>query len=262
MKVKFEKKEQEIPEAFTTKGYNRFQILKILKKEGPQRFKELEEKTGRSPRGLNNMLKDLLEAKRIEKVIHKGYQAYGLTETGTETFRNLDLVLSSRRDMMIGGTYYNSYSNMWGSVLFCDLPWGIDDDLILSKNIPEEANPITQETVIAMQEFLFKKLLSDVKNKKIKLDKTKKGSIILEFSIGYGELVESLEKNSLKIYKNITEEELDLYQKIEDMSLQKWEQDLLKEVRSEKITKEQFRRKLKRLQKQHAKKEQEKEKKK
>ena len=264
MPARFERKEEREKEheAYTTKDYNRYQILKILKKKGPQRFKDLEEETGRSPRGLNNMLKDLLQAKRIQRVIHKDRQAYGLTESGSETFRNLDLLLSSRRSMIIdGGTYYDGYSNQWGSVLFCDLPWGIDDDLILDKNVSEEMNPITKETAIAVQEFLFKKLLSDVKNKKIKLDKTKNGNIIWEFSIEYKELIKSLEKNSLKIYKNITEEELDLYAKIEDASLKKWEYDLLKEVRAEKITKKQFRRKLKRLQKQHAKKEQERQKK-
>lgn len=255
MKVKFEKKEQRESEAYTTKDYNRYLILKILKKDGPQRFKELEDKTKRSPRGLNNMLKDLQETKKIEKVIHNGYQAYGLTETGNESFRNLDLVLNIRREMIISGTFYEGYSNLQSSVMFCDLPWGIDDDLILSKNISEEMNPITKETVIAVQEFLFKKLLSDVKSKKIKIDGTKDGGISLEFSIGYKELVKSLEMNSLRFYKNITEEELDLYQKIEDMSLEKWESDLLKEVRAEKITKEQFRRKLRRLQKLHAKEE-------
>jgi len=256
MKVKFEKKESRVPEAYTTKEYNRYLILKIIKTEGPQRFKDLEEKTGKSPRGLNNMLKDLKEAKRIEKVIHNGHQAYGLTETGDDAFRNLDLILSGRREMIIdGGTYYDGYSNQWGSVLFCDLPWGIDDDLILDKNISEEMNPITKETAIAVQEFLFKKLLSDVKKKKITLDKTKNGSILWEFSIEYKELAKSLEKNSLKFHQNITEEELDLYEKMNDANLQKWEYDLLKEVRSEKITKEQFKRKLKRLQKQHAKKE-------
>ena len=261
MPARFEKKEEREREheAYTTKDYNRYQILKIIKKEGPQRFKELQEKTGRSPRGLNNMLKDLQETKRIEKVIHRGHQAYGLTETGSDAFRNLDLILSSRRNMILdGGTYYDGYSNQWGSVLFCELPWGIDDDLILDKNISEEMNPITKETAIAVQEFLFKKLLSDVKNKKITLDKTKNGNIVWEFSIEYKELVKSLEKNSLKFYKNITKEELDLYAKIEDASLEKWEYDLLKDVRAKKITKEQFRRKLKRLQKQHAKKEQEK----
>ena len=256
MKVKFEKKRKETEqqsEAYTTKDYNRFQILKIIKKEGPQRFKELEQKTGRSPRGLNNMLKDLQEAKRIEKVIHDGHQAYGLTKTGDDAFKNLDLVLSGRREMIIdGGTYYESYSNQWGSVLFCDLPWGIDDDLILDKNVTEEMNPITKETAIEVQEFLFKKMLSDAKKKKITLDKTKNGNIIWEFSIDYKELVKSLEGNSLRLYQNITEEELDLYQKMEYSTIRDWEYALLREVREKKITKEQFKRKLKKMQKTHA----------
>ncbi len=259
-KAKFERQEEEKePLILSMKDANRHRILKIIKKEGPQRFKELQEKSKRSPRGLNNMLKDLLDAKKIEKVMHNEHQAYGLTETGSASVRNLDLILSVRRDMIVdGGTYFDGYSYQWGSVLFCDLPWGIDDDLILDKNISEEMNPITKETAIAVQEFLFKRILSDVKKKKITLDKTKNGNIIWEFSIEYKELVKSLEKNSLKFYQNMTKEEFELYGKIEDMTLEKWENDLLKEVRAEKITKEQFRRKLKRLQKQHAKKEQEK----
>ena len=116
MKKKFEIKEEEKePLILSTKEANRYRILKIIKKEGPQRFKELEEKSKRSPRGLNNMLKDLLKEDKIGKVIHKGHQAYGLTETGDVAFKNLDMILSGKRNMIVdGGTYYDGYSNQPG----------------------------------------------------------------------------------------------------------------------------------------------------
>jgi uncharacterized protein YaaR (DUF327 family) len=126
---------------------------------------------------------------------------------------------------------------------------------VLDKNIPFKINPITQETTRQIQEFLFKKLLSDVKDKKITLDDTKNGTIMLDFTIDYKELVKSLKSDSLRKYKNTIKEELELYQKAEYDTMQKWEYDLLKESREEKITKEQFKRKLKKLQKQYLKKE-------
>ena len=255
----FEKPGEKELEAFTIKEYNRYEILKTIRRDGPQRFKDLQEKSGHSPRGLSNMLKDLLDAKRIEKTIHKEHQAYKVTNMGDKALLNLEIIFGYRKKIMLdGGRYYDRYSNQWGSMLFCGLPWGIDDDLMLDKNITPEMNPITKETVIEVQKFLFKKLLSDIKRKKISFDETKNGTILLEFSIEYKELVKSLEMNSLKIYENVIKEELDLYQKVEDNSLQKWERNLLNEVREEKITKEQFRRKLKRLQKQQEKKKKEK----
>ncbi len=240
---------------FSVKDYNRHNIIQILKKYGPQRFKDLEEKTKHSPRGLNNMLKDLLKDKKIQKIFHKEHQAYSLTDTGNKLFKDLNFLFESRKKMMIdGGQYHENYSNQWGSTLFRDLPWGIIDGLVLDKNISSKINPITQETTRQIQEFLFKKLFLDVKNKKITLDDTKNGTIILDFTIDYKELVKSLKSNSLKKYNNTIKEELELYQKAEYDTIQKWEYDLLKESREERITKEQFKRKLKKLQKQHLKK--------
>ena len=250
--VRFErKKEESEPLYFSDKNLRRLKILKIIKKDGPQRFHQLEIKSGRSPRGLANMLKDLLEDKKIEKVIHNGHQAYGLTKTGDSSFKNLDMALLGRKDMIIdGGAYLQEYSGQWSSMMFCDLPWGISDDMILDKNISDEMNPITQETAVAVQEFLFKRILSDVKEKKINIDNTKNGNIVWEFSIEYGELVKSLERNSLKVYQNVTEEELDLFEKRDSGSITILESNLLNEIKKEKITKEQFKRKLKRIQKQ------------
>ena len=253
MRTTFVKKEEEEPLILSTKEGNRHRLSKIIKKFGPQRFSELEKKSGKSPRGLNNMLKDMLNDKKIHKVIHNGHQAYDLTEVGNTSLTNLDYILRGKRNMIVdGGALYTNYSTVEPSIMFCHLPWGIDDELVLDKNISDEINPITKDTAIAVQKFLFKKLLSDVKKKKIKLDKKRNGSITFELSVDYKELVKSLEMNSLKIYENITKEELDLYEKTDNMTSKKWEYDLLKEVRAEKITKEQFRRKLKRLQKQHA----------
>jgi len=241
---------------FSVKDYNRHNIIQILKKYGPQRFKDLKEKTKHSPRGLNNMLKDLLRDKKIQKTFHKEHPAYSLTDTGNELSKDLDFLFEYRKKFIIdGGQYHENYSNQWGSMLFCDLPWGIVDGLVLDKNISSEINPITQETTRQIQEVLFRKLLSDVKDKKITLDDTKNGTIVLDFTIDYKELVKSLKSDSLRKYNNTIHEEFELYQKIEYETIQKWEYDLLKESREEKITKEQFRRKLKKLQKQHLKKE-------
>ena len=53
MKVKFEKKEEEKePLILSMKDANRHRILKIIKKEGPQRFKDLQEKSNNALAGM------------------------------------------------------------------------------------------------------------------------------------------------------------------------------------------------------------------
>ena len=235
------------PLILSRKEHNRFKILKILNKQGPKRFKELEKLTGKSPRGLNLMLKDLLDEKRIHKMIHDGHQAYALTKKGIEKFKVLEMIYRGRTEMLEeGGQYHEDYSREYLSVLSTYYPWGIQDDLILEKTMID-ANPITRHTAIAMNEFLFEKISDDVKNKKIKLDKTKQGRVILEFSIDYPELIKSIERNSLKRYKKATKEELDICQNMDNGTAYEKERKLLDQFREGKITYTQFKRQLKKF---------------
>lgn len=233
------------PLILSRKEFNRFKILKILNKHGPKRFKELEQLTKTSPRGLNMMLKDLLSQKRIAKIIHDGHQAYAMTKTGSKKFEILDLIYRGRTEMLEnGGEYHDDYSKQNLSVLSTYYSWGIEDDLILDKTMID-VNPISKDTAIAMNEFLFKKIRDDVKNKKIKLDKTKHGSVIFEFSIDYPELIKSIEENSLEKYRKVTKEELDICENMDNGTAYDEERRLLRQYREGKITYVKFKKQLK-----------------
>ncbi len=233
------------PLIMSRKEYNRFKILKILNKHGPQRFKDLERLAGKSPRGLNLMLKDLLSQKRIAKIIHEGHQAYEITDNGTKKYKILEFIYHKRTEMLEdGGQYHNDYSKQNLSVISTYYPWGIEDDLILDKTMID-ANPITKDTAIAVNEFLFEKICDDVKNKKIKLDKTKHGSVILELSIDYPELIKSIERNSLEKYKKVTKEELDICENMDNGTAYDEERRLIHQYREGKITYAKFKKHLK-----------------
>ena len=233
------------PLIMSRKEYNRFKVLKILNKHGPQRFKDLERLAGKSPRGLNMMLKDLLSQKRIAKIIHEGHQAYELTKTGTKKFEILEYVYRGRTEMLEdGGQYHNDYSKESLSVISTYYPWGIEDDLILDKTMID-ANPISKDTAIAVNEFLFEKIRDDVKDKKIKLDKTKQGSVILEISIDYPALIKSIEENSLEKYRKVTKEELDICENMDNDTAYDEERRLIRQYREGEITYAKFKKQLK-----------------
>ena len=198
-----------------TKEHNRGKIIRLLH-DKPKRFTDLREESGFSPRGLTTMLKDLVANKKIEKIIHEGKETYALTKKGEKSFLELSEI-SFIIDLIQkgGGSYHQGYSNIRDSMWFCRFPWGIQDDLVLDKRIGEKLNPLTKDFVMDLQNYLFKKLRENVKNKKIQLDKTKEGNIILGFIFDYKELVESIEKNSLEHYNNVTEEELDVFERFE-----------------------------------------------
>ncbi len=87
--------------------------------------------------------------------------------------------------------YHDDFSNVRGSMWFCRVPWGITEDLIIDKNIGEKDNPITQENVQELNETIYKIVYKNFKNKKIKFDKQKSGTIVLSFIIDYKELIDS-----------------------------------------------------------------------
>ena len=214
------------------KEQNRQQILAILGTK-PCRFTDLLKKTGYSPRGLTSMLKDLTIEKKIKKTIHEGKTAYTLTKGSMMTFHQVtEIGFISDGIQKDGGIYHHGYSEMKYSRVFSDFPWGIQDDLILDKSIDKKINPITKEIVSDLQEQIYEKIKDNVKNNKIKLDREKKGQIILGFIIDYKKLVESIDENSLEYYKNVTKKELDLLYKIEHETITDKELELFYKLRT------------------------------
>src|SRR5437867_6648000 len=92
---------------------------------------------------------------------------------------------------------------------------GIKDDLLIDRKIEDKFNPITKEIVLEMQELLYNRIYENVKKRKTLMDESIDCNLMLEFSINYKELINSIKENSLLYYKNITEKELDLCEKLD-----------------------------------------------
>ena len=197
------------------KEHNRQKIIKMLEKT-PKRFKDLLGESRYSPRGLSTMLKDLEEAKQIEKTIHDGKEAYALTKGGQDYLRQIPQIAHILDTLDKGGAYHEDFSVMWGSMMLSRLSWGIKDNLLIDKKVDDRLNPIKKEIVFGLQEQLYNKIYENVKNKKTLINDSLDYNLVLEISIDYKELVKSIRENSLLYYKNITEKELDLCEKLDN----------------------------------------------
>lgn len=194
---------------------NRERIL-VLLKDNPQRFTDLEKLSKFSPRGLTGILKDLEEEKKIEKILHNKKQAYKLTQRGLRLFTGSYLLRTMIEDLeKKDSKFYDNYSTVKYSTLFLRLPWGIDDNLLVEKGIDEKHNPITTDIAASLNEELYKKIKKEIIKNKIPVDKNMKGRILLSFVIDYKELIESVEQNSLEYCKKISQQEIDLLEKME-----------------------------------------------
>jgi hypothetical protein len=196
------------------KEQNRARILRLLG-AGPKRFTDLQKETEFSPRGLTTMLTDLLKAHKIEKTnLENGKEAYKATKSGESWLMKYVGIVSMANFLRDeGADYYEDRSSMHGFKYFYEMPWGVQDDMMVDKNLE---NPITRETAIEMQKLLYRLVKKDFKDKKIHLDATKGGNILLGFMIDYSELVKSILENSLEYRESISEKELDILYKRED----------------------------------------------
>ncbi|MHB8360223.1 MAG: hypothetical protein ACYDAO_00055 [Thermoplasmataceae archaeon] len=90
-----------------TKNKNEEKILTALH-EKPMKFTELRDITKLSPMGLTQILKRLLESKKIEKVIYKDKEAYKLTKKGLDYLKGMWMILNEIYEMQKAKTNYNS----------------------------------------------------------------------------------------------------------------------------------------------------------
>jgi hypothetical protein len=106
-----------------------------------------------------------------------------------------------------GGKYHHDYSGLKASMEVSGNVWGIQDDLVVDKEIGEKDNPLSPGTVRSIQSHIFQEIKSDVKNNLIKLDEKKKGQIVLGFVIDYDDLVKSISNDSIAQYRKIAQKE-------------------------------------------------------
>lgn len=192
---------------------SRYKVLNALNKEA-KRFTDLENETGLSPAGLTAILKMLTDEKTIELVLIDGKSKYQLTKKGTislEEFFNLSHDVDEIRSR--DGKHYRDYSTLWGSTISCGLPWGIESDLTLDKEL-NKLNLLTPKDVIAIEEFIFEKFSKNIKKRKLTEEQV--GNIVLGFKIDYSNLVKSIKENSLTYMNHISKEECKLRGKLDD----------------------------------------------
>ncbi len=183
------------------KELNRSGIMTCLKDEA-KRFKDIKEITGLSPMGLTKILAGLEEDGLIGRKTEGRWSSYILTRKGERMLfkmTTLDMIINKIQDD--GGKYYHDYSGSKGSMELSGLAWGIQDDLVIDKEIGEKDNPLLPGIVRSTQAHMFREIKSAAKNNLIKLDEKKKGQMVLGFVIDYDNLIKSISDDSLAQYK-------------------------------------------------------------
>ncbi|MBL7002160.1 MAG: helix-turn-helix transcriptional regulator [Nitrosopumilus sp.] len=188
-------------------------IIELIRKE-EMSFTQLLSKVPFSQTTLTKHLKILSKNKDIVKGILNGNEVYKLTKKGKKSFDDLFLLSNDIEKIRTrGGKHYVSPSHLRGSIISCLLPWGIESDLVLDKEM-DKLNLLRSDDVAEIEEFVFKKIANNVRAKK--LNKEQFGKLVLGFKIDYNELLKSIKENSLTYVNNITKDECDLLNKMEE----------------------------------------------
>jgi len=182
------------------KELNRSGVMVCLKDEA-KRFKDIKEMTGLSPMGLTKILSGLEDDGLIGRKTEGRWSSYVLTRKGEKILfkmTTLDMIIGKIQDD--GGKYHHDYSGAKASMELSGLPWGVQDDLVIDKEIGDKDNPLLPGIVRSTQAHMYREIKSAAKNNLIKLDEKKKGQMVLGFVIDYDDLVKSISNDSLAQY--------------------------------------------------------------
>jgi DNA-binding HxlR family transcriptional regulator len=182
------------------KELNRSGVMICLKYEA-KRFKDIKEMTSLSPMGLTKILSGLEEEGLIGRKAEGRWSSYILTRKGEKMLfkmTTLDMIIGKIQDN--GGKYHHDYSGAKASMELSGNIWGIQDDLVIDKEIGDKDNPLLPGIVRSTQAYIFREIKSAAKNNLIKLDEKKKGQMVLGFVIDYDDLVKSINDDSLTQY--------------------------------------------------------------
>jgi len=207
-------------------------ILKVLSDSGPQPFNQLGRMTHKSPSSLTNILKFLQNERKIEQSFHDGKVAYRITKRGKNMIQDFGtLGMTINKILEDGGSYHDDYSEIFiNTAIAYELPWGIQDGICYDRNL-SKVLPISADTAKEMQRTLYNCIKNDVKKKKIILDSTKDGTVILGLKIDYANLVKSINEQTLYYMDNMSKEETDFFDKIGDRGLSPTEKVKLDDIR-------------------------------
>ena len=176
---------------------NRNKILSLLH-DNPQRFSDLEKSIGFSPAGLTKILNELLEKKKIIKIVKDNKLAYSIKKgVRLDEILFLGRILYEIKEK--GGRHYFNYTHSREDLPPDKVPWGIESSLTLDKNIEEKKlNPLSKKDIAEMEQWIYKRVMYNVKKRKIKTDEHQEGTIVLGFRIDYGELISGIKHPIVK----------------------------------------------------------------
>jgi DNA-binding HxlR family transcriptional regulator len=201
------------------KEQNRGRIISELN-QGPKRFTDLLSITGFSPMGLTKMLKELTKEGKIRKEIHKGKEAYVLTDRGQQYYsKDVWHLLAELTEMKERGASYVHNEVGLGLALDNVVLNNIDDSKKIinnrtdgsSNNSKEAAKEQAKKGAFSslpflfgsddneqeLQEFIVRKVIEYVKEKKVVLSESIDSKAILGISIDYHKLTAFLAKVQL-----------------------------------------------------------------
>jgi len=209
-------------------------ILRALDVHGAQAFNDLQRIVNYYPATLSSLLDDLESESKIEQMPHQGKLAYGITKKGKGTILELGILgVEATEIMQKGGVYHDNYSNEYGEMrYYWELAWGIQDDIVHDKSL-QKVNPISKDTAREINKMLYHLIKEDVRKRKITLDGTKNGKIILGLTIDYQELVKSINEQSMYYLKNMSKKEHDLFDRVGDKTMSYTEKDELELLRKQ-----------------------------
>jgi len=192
---------------------SRNKVLNSLK-DSPKRFKDLEKETGLSAAGLNDVRKIMLEEKVIESTLLDGKPAYKITKKGKNSLSKYNTLAFEINEIKSqNGIYRRDYSSLNGGINTSQLSWGIRSDLTCTKQI-EKLNLLSSSDVEEIEKFLYKKLEQNILKNKLSDDQI--GEIVLGFSVGIPQVLQSIKEKSLTYYENMSKEEIKLLNKLDD----------------------------------------------
>lgn len=167
---------------------------------GPKRNKDLLEQTSLSHTTLSNILKELLAANKIQRVVHNNHEAYAIGKKSGITYGWWLLSRPITEIWERKGKVSRADAGFQFDMDEMKMPWGISIVSAVDREVAD-LNPISEDDAEELGKAIFTRSFDKIKKGKIAIDKDKKGKIALVITIDYPELIKSIEQNSLKKYQ-------------------------------------------------------------
>ena len=194
------------------KKKNQDKIIELINL-GEKSYKQLESQLKFSGTTLSKHLNELSKRREIKKVVLNGEVEYKLSDKGIISPNDiLHLSTYVKKIKKRGGEAFYDYSQLQGEILSSSLPWGITSHLIIDKDL-KKLKLLTRDDVRDIEKIIFEKIVSNIKNDKIKRN-VKNGDLEIGFNVDYTDLVKSINADSLKYFENMSKDESSLLSKI------------------------------------------------